>query len=341
MATATQQHTEPQSPLIGRKGTVSAHQFKKALESAAVQPHTPTEGNRPGMLVVPGLDTGMIAYVDKRYYVVSVYPEPRKHVIRQGDVRNGGAGITTYYMPAAKRGEYQIVEVAPTIYWKHDFSGGLDDAPSDQRIPVPTSAFENAKALVDEWARGSTVMSGAPGFGVVPEGVEEGTEEFYEFLQQLIKQQEAFFQAAIDMADAAYRRGDKIQNISRAVAGAEWLYGDKANQYPWFGRKKFEIQKSCPACSESIAATATRCVKCQCNLLDFYKGLGVSAEGNDPVVHLYEVCVTEYKRIPTAGMIDRVVSGEPVFDVAVEFATTTKEQTSVVAEKKLIPPQRK
>ena len=257
-----------------------------------------------------------IPYVDDRYFIVSIYPEPLFYQLRQGDVRNGGRGVTMYSMPAAKRGEYKVLEIAPTIAWKQNFESGFDQ-PSSGLVPVVTSAKKNAEALVHLWTSGSQISIGRPGIAMVPEGVVEGTRPFMEFLTKLITQQELYFTAIVEEAQASYMRGDKIQAVDRAVAAAFWLAGDNAKQYEWVGRKTFVVNKNCPACTKPIPQAAIRCTECNTDLIKFYTDYKVDASKSDTVVYLYQECI-KAGRFPSQAMVTRVLETGDVETVVME-----------------------
>lgn len=298
-----------------RTARINAAAFKRALGSVSTSTVKHAEQTTGTLRVANGNNQMPVSYIDDRYFICSIYPLTLRRERPQGDVRNGGRGISIYNIPGVRRGEYTLIEVAPAVAWLQDWTGGIDNPPGSPR-PTIVPGYNVATSLVSFWRSGSVINVGAIGVDIVPQGVEEGTPEFLDFLARLTQLQETNFQFVVDEAEAAFKSGKPIHNLDRAMTSAAWLYGDGATKFEWFGRQRFTQHKSCPACQADMPKNAIVCGKCNTNLLNFFRDMGVDAQGSDDVVYLYQTCIANYKRVPTSEMVEMVLTGKDVVDVA-------------------------
>ncbi len=305
---------QPTTGTTARRGIIGAASMVRA-ENSPVQKIKYEYGTKTGFVQM-NIGDKVMPYIDTRHFIVSIYPGWLKYQQRQGDVRQGGRGVTMFSLPPAKRGEYQILEVAPCVAYRQKMDAlDLEPAFGDLQVEFTPSKII-AEGLISIWARGVQHENGRPGVGLLPDNVEEGSPEFLEFLGNLTEQQSMNFNSIVDEAQAAFTRGERIGSIDRAIIAAEWLYGPSArDQFKWFGRQQFVVTKECMVCGTHIPKMALRCTGCNADLIKTYADWGITAEGTDDIVFLYQRMISEFKRAPTPKMVNRVMSGEAVSDV--------------------------
>lgn len=289
--------------------------------------------NEPAPLIINNVN-GLTPYFDDETFILSIYPLPLFYEHKQGDIRNAGRGVTRYIIPPADRGQYNILSVHPTVAWLTTFDNGLDAEPGAKK-PVYTPGRRNAEALVQIWSTGmaGVTSTARPGIAVLPDGVAENTDAFYSILSTLIQQQEEYFQQVVDIVTAKHASREPIPNLQAALTAAHWLYGDDAAKLPWVTKQNFTVNKPCVLCGAQISVRAIRCNSCSGDILQFYQQHGFSAEGTDPVIHLYQVAAEKFKRIPTPEMLDEVLLGnQPEAVVMKAWARTEQVRTEQVKE---------
>ena len=317
----------PSTGTTARSGLIAATSMQRAANSPTKLVHE--YGTKTGFVQM-NIGDKVMPYVDTRHFIVSIYPSWLQYQQRQGDVRNGGRGVTLFRIPPANRGEYQILEVAPCVAYRQKMDAlDLEPVHGDLQVEFTPSKII-AEGLISIWAKGVQHENGRPGVGLLPDNIIEGTPEFFDFLSQLTEQQAANFNSIVDEAQAAFTRGEKIGSIDRAIMAAQWLYGPSAKDaFKWFGRQQYVVTKECMVCGSHIPKRALKCTSCSADLLKTYAEWGGSAKGTDEVVYLFQLMLGQYKRPPTQGMINQVMNGESAEDVVAEAEIETPVAVNV------------
>lgn len=191
-----------------------------------------------------------------------------------------------FEIAAMERDQYHILEVTDTFQL---IPGGWDSLnesnPTPELIQAPIYADTLAKSLADEWGRSISPVGGM-GVRVMPDGMEEGTPEFKNFLNQLSGEVQTLAQWAIRDAMDKHTKGE-----SRTISDrfhrrlAQWLYGEaQARALDWYNASTVEAFKQCVACGETINASARVCKSCGTDLVKFHRDNADLDPSLDPVV---------------------------------------------------------
>ncbi len=188
--------------------------------------------------------------------IVSIYP--MKTTIKQLACERG---FEKFFIPPARRGSFEIIEVSDTYQWIRDLrqmgEGGRSTPGMEQ---VFTPAHARAESLIVEWTNNTLAAFGKPGIGIVPYGVDvpgigqspndPGFEQFKALLDALTETQTLCFQSLITDGNDRYHKGDakNIQDIHRKAA--EWMYGEAAGSLPWYRKDTFNEMKKCIGCAQ-------------------------------------------------------------------------------------------
>lgn len=195
--------------------------------------------------------------------------------------------IHAFEVPAQKANQYFRLRIGNSYQLIRDTSDVNEANPTPGLKPAPVTAQQLANALVEDWTN-SISREGAPGVGILPIGVEEGTDEFKAFHKSLIRQQKQMSEWLIQDASDKHGKHDtkSITDFHRACA--KWLLGDASAKLPWFPQIDFQGTKRCVACDSEIKAQAKVCQHCNTDLVEYYVKYGLNEGGDPAIAHMVE-----------------------------------------------------
>lgn len=207
------------------------------------------------------------------------------------DAKTGKSCFKTYNLPAAKRGSWTFVEIEPELVRLPAYD---DDAPSGFKDEYQDPSIV-AQRLASIWGYPGVVHGGnlSGRFGVFA-GAPGQTEPTQQQLDQANKENEQLANAFVAHGTDLSERGNNhlISNIHRLMA--KWLFGDKAENLPWYGQRTFSNLKYCIACRAQMDELSTKCPMCHEDLVERYIRNG--DEGvDDPVVRKRAEAVMKHR----------------------------------------------
>jgi hypothetical protein len=213
--------------------------------------------------------------------IISIFPLPLRKSIPLAGM------IHTFEIPAQKPNQYFRLRVGNSFQFIRDTSDVNQSNPTPGLKPAPVTAQQLADALVTDWTN-SISREGAPGVGLLPVGVEEGTQEFKDFLKGLTRQQKQMAEWLVQDASDKHGKHEtkSITDFHRACA--KWLLGDASAKLPWFPQIDFQGTKRCVACDSEIKAQAKVCQHCNTDLVEYYVKYGLNEAADPAIAHLVE-----------------------------------------------------
>lgn len=183
--------------------------------------------------------------------LVSVYPKEQRLELRH-------KGITTYIMPAARKGEFTTLVVRDTYAFNRNYS-----APGVQLYPAHIPASVVAENLVQRWKNGHVGAKEGLGPGIA---ICAGDTPTPDEVESVRVRQEEYFRTLIHEADSLFAKEGGLNIRDDHRMAADWM---GTQERPWFKAIKAAAMVRCPACAEEIRAEAKLCRFCRTNIADF------------------------------------------------------------------------
>jgi hypothetical protein len=210
--------------------------------------------------------------------LVSIYPVDCKERCRLATINPSGklSGFTDYMLPAAPKGKFSTLVVTGASDIGKDW---MTDPPQPIARPVIADdiAAELVRMFVGSAYRANTTTG--PGIWVAPQPVptEQEILDSQEYKDARTRQ-EAYFRYLIQDGDVLHDKGQPVTKTHRVAAA--WM---GTEDRPWAKEVTEKRNKTCPACSEYILATAVKCRHCQTDLIEFATTYGID-KAADPFV---------------------------------------------------------
>lgn len=223
--------------------------------------------------------------------------------MQASDAETGKSCFKTYNLPAAERSKWTFVEIEPEMIRLQAFD---DDAPAGHRDEYQDPMVV-ARRLSAMWGYPGVVSGGnlAGRYGVF-HGEPGQLEPTAEQLARAERDNEMLANSFVAHATDLSERGSShlISNCHRLMA--KWMFGEKAENLPWYGQRTFGKLKRCIACNGQMDELATKCPSCHEDLIERYLRNGDEG-GNDPVVRKRAEAILKHR----AAMANPAPAPEP------------------------------